>query len=162
MLNTFITWISHTSASKVIANAAWIIPAVQTVHILAIGVVVSTMGMLDLRLMGLAGRGYSMRSVVERYLPWMWIAVLVLFCTGVVLVTGEPERSLGNWVFQLKMGLLVTVLLVTVGFRQVLKHHVEAWEQAAAHPLAARLTGLISLLLWIGIVVTGRWIAYVA
>ncbi len=48
VLNTFITWISYTSASKVIADAVWIIPAVQTVHILAIGVVVSTMGMLDL------------------------------------------------------------------------------------------------------------------
>jgi hypothetical protein len=90
--------------------------------------------------------------------PWMWISVLVLLCTGAVLITGEPERSLGNWVFQVKMGLLASVLLITVVFKQLLKRHVEDGEHS---PWAAKLIGLVSLLLWIGIIVAGRWIAYV-
>ncbi|MDP8984553.1 MAG: hypothetical protein M3N97_05825 [Pseudomonadota bacterium] len=159
MLQEIIRWIAHTSASKVIANAEWIIPAFQTVHILAIAVVISTMGMLDLRLMGLTGTRYPLRAVVDRYVPWMWISVLVLLCTGAVLITGEPERSLGNWVFQVKMGLLASVLLLTVVFKQLLQRHVDAWERPQ---LAAKLTGLVSLLLWIGIIVAGRWIAYVS
>ena len=204
MLQEFIHWIAHTSASKAIANAEWVIPTFQCVHILAIAVVVSTMGMLDLRLMGLIGRRYSLRSTVDRYLPWMWIAVLVLLVTGAVLITGEPERSLGNWVFQVKMGLLASVLLVTLGFKQMLRQHVDTWDRAGSRraagatpypgpataalavgappgqpgssfatseshaiqhfdvPFAARLTGLVSVLLWIGIVVAGRWIAYVS
>lgn len=159
MLQEIIRWIAHTSASKVIANAEWVIPAFQTVHILAIAVVISTMGMLDLRLMGLTGTRYPLRAVVDRYVPWMWISVLVLLCTGAVLIIGEPERSLGNWVFQVKMGLLASVLLLTVVFRQLLRRHVDAWERPQ---LAAKLTGLVSLLLWIGIIVAGRWIAYVS
>ena len=216
MLQEFIHWIAHTSASKVIANADWVIPAFQCVHILAIAVVVSTMGMMDLRLMGLIGRRYSLRSTVDRYLPWMWVAVLVLLVTGAVLITGEPERSLGNWVFQVKMGLLASVLLVTLGFKQMLKQHLDTWDRAGTRrqgsatyagaaatavpagagypgtvsamavgappgqpgssfatsesqgiqhfdvPFAARVTGFVSVLLWIGIVVCGRWIAYVS
>lgn len=158
MLQEIIRWIGHTSASKVIANADWVIPAFQTVHILAIAAVISTMGMLDLRLMGLTGTRYPLRAVVDRYVPWMWISVLVLLCTGTVLITGEPERSLGNWVFQVKMGLLASVLLITVVFKQLLKRHTEDGEHS---PWAAKLTGLVSLLLWIGIIVAGRWIAYV-
>ncbi len=71
----------------------------------------------------------------------MWIAVIVLFCTGVVLITGEPERSLGNWVFQVKMGLLVTVLLVTVGFSRVVNHNLDSWDEAPPHQITAKLTG---------------------
>ncbi|MDP9013059.1 MAG: hypothetical protein M3O41_10470 [Pseudomonadota bacterium] len=158
MLQEIIRWIAHTTASKAIANADWVIPAFQTVHILAIAAVISTMGMLDLRLMGLTGTRYPLRAMVDRYVPWMWISVLVLLCTGAVLITGEPERSLGNWVFQVKMGLLASVLLITVVFKQLLKRHVEDGEHS---PWAAKLTGLVSLLLWIGIIVAGRWIAYV-
>ncbi|MDP9085045.1 MAG: hypothetical protein M3N50_14970 [Pseudomonadota bacterium] len=158
MLQEFIQWIAHTSVSKLIANVDWIIPAFQTVHILAIAVVISTMGMLDLRLMGVTGTRYPLRAMVHRYVPWMWIAVLVLLCTGTVLIIGEPERSLGNWVFQVKMGLLASVLLLTVVFRQVLKRQADAWERPQ---WAAKLTGLVSLILWVGIIVAGRWIAYV-
>ncbi len=158
MLQEIIRWIAHTTASKAIANADWVIPAFQTVHILAIAAVISTMGMLDLRLMGLTGTRYPLRAMVDRYVPWMWISVFVLLCTGAVLITGEPERSLGNWVFQVKMGLLASVLLITVVFKQLLKRHVEDGEHS---PWAAKLTGLVSLLLWIGIIVAGRWIAYV-
>ncbi len=162
MLPTIIQWIAHTKASDVVSNTTWIIPLFQTIHIMAIAVVVSTMGMLDLRLMGVSGTRHSMRSTVDRYVPWLWVAVIVLFCTGVVLITGEPERSLGNWVFQVKMGLLVAALLVTVGFSRVIKHNLDSWEQAPTHRLTAKLTGLVSLLLWVGIVVAGRWIAYVS
>lgn len=162
MLLSIIAWLSHTTASDVISNATWIIPLFQTVHILAIAVVVSTMGMLDLRLMGVSGTRSSIRSSVQRYVPWMWVSVIVLFCTGAVLIVGEPERSLGNWVFQVKMGLLVTVLLVTLGFTRVVKRNLDSWEQSSTHQLAAKLTGLISLLLWVGIVVAGRWIAYIS
>ena len=158
MLQEIIRWIASTSASKVIANVDWIIPAVQTVHILAIAAVISTMGMLDLRLMGLTGTRYPLQEMMDRYVPWMWISVLVLLCTGAVLITGEPERSLGNWVFQVKMGLLASVLLLTVVFKQLLKRHGNGGERPQ---WAAKLTGLVSLLLWIGIIVAGRWIAYI-
>ena len=153
MLQEISRWIEHTSVSKVIANADWIIPAFQTVHILAIAVVISTMGMLDLRLMGFTGMRYPLRAMVDRYEPWMWISVLVLLCTGAVLIIGEPERSLGNWVFQVKMGLLASVLLLTVVFKQLLRRQVDAWERPQ---WAAKLTGLVSLLLWIGLASSAR------
>lgn len=161
-MRALIHWIMGTSASKTVANIAWIIPAVQTIHILAISVVVSTMAMLDLRLMGLTARCYTIRAVAERFLPWMWLSVIVLLITGVILITGEPDRALGNWVFQTKMALLVAVLTISWGFNRVLKRDLTAWEKGSTHETAAKVTGFVSLLLWIGIVVCGRWIAYAA
>jgi uncharacterized membrane protein len=121
------------------------------------------MAMLDLRLMGLTAKRYSIRAVAERFLPWMWISVIVLLLTGVILITGEPDRALGNWVFQTKMALLIAVLAISWGFNRVLKRDLGAWERGdSRHEKAAKVTGLVSLLLWIGIVVAGRWIAYAA
>ena len=161
-MQALIHWIMATSASKTVANVAWVIPAVQTIHILAISVVISTMAMLDLRLMGLTGRRYTIRAVADRFLPWMWLAVIVLLITGVILITGEPDRALGNWVFQTKMALLVAVLAVSWGLNRALKRDLTAWESGSRQERAAKVTGLVSLLLWIGIVVAGRWIAYAA
>ena len=161
-MQALIHWIMGTSASKTVANVAWIIPAVQTIHILAISVVISTMAMLDLRLMGLTAKRYSIRAVADRFLPWMWLSVIVLLITGVILITGEPDRALGNWVFQTKMALLIAVLAISWGFNRVLKRDLTAWDMDSRHKTAAKVTGLVSLLLWIGIVVAGRWIAYAA
>jgi uncharacterized membrane protein len=161
-MQALIQWIMGTSASKTIANVAWIIPAVQTIHILAISVVISTMAMLDLRLLGLTAKRYTIRAVADRFLPWMWLSVIVLLITGVILITGEPDRALGNWVFQTKMALLIAVLAISWGFNRVLKRDLTAWDRDSRHKAAAKVTGLVSLLLWIGIVVCGRWIAYAA
>lgn len=161
-MQALIHWIMGTSASKTVANVAWIIPAVQTIHILAISVVISTMAMLDLRLMGLTGKRYTIRTVADRFLPWMWRSVIVLLVTGVILITGEPDRALGNWVFQTKMALLIAVLSISWGLRRALMRDLTPWERGSSHETAAKVTGLVSLLLWIGIVVAGRWIAYAA
>ena len=125
-MQALIHWIMGTSASKTVANVAWIIPAVQTIHILAISVVISTMAMLDLRLMGLTAKRYTIRAVADRFLPWMWLSVIVLLITGLILITGEPDRALGNWVFQTKMALLIAVLAISWGLNRVLKRDLTA------------------------------------
>jgi hypothetical protein len=95
-------------------------------------------------------------------MPWLWIALVVLLLSGSILIIGEPERSLGNIFFQIKMSLLLTAIIVTVGFQIRLKRDLAqgASDLKPAHFVAAKFTGLISLALWIGIVACGRFIAY--
>lgn len=161
-LRSIIEFLAHTSASDVIRTEYWIIPTVQIVHILAISVVMASMAMFDLRLMGLAATRNSIASFSKRFMPWLWIALVVLLLSGSILIIGEPERSLGNIFFQIKMGLLLTAIIVTVGFQIRLKRDLAqgASDLKPAHFVAAKFTGLISLALWIGIVACGRFIAY--
>jgi hypothetical protein len=70
MLQTFASWLSQTPASQIIQNVLWIIPLVQTLHILAIAVVLSSVAVIDLRIFGLAGRRATMTQTADRYLPW--------------------------------------------------------------------------------------------
>lgn len=162
MLGDFIEWLGATPVSQTIQRVLWIIPTVQTVHILALSAVLASMAMFDLRLLGLAGKRHSIASLSRRFMPWLWCALIVLAASGCILIIGEPKRALGNVFFQLKMGMLATAIVLTLGFRALLKRDLAAGsaDLLPAHFTAAKITGLASLVLWLGIAVAGRLIAY--
>ena len=159
MLQHFAGWLAQTGPSQFIQNVLWIIPAVQTVHILAIAAVLSSVAMIDLRILGLAGRA-TMAETADRYLPWIWWGLLALAVTGVTLITGEPVRSLTNPAFQIKMGLLIAAVAITLVFQRTVRRHAPAWEAPGPAAGTIRAAALATLLLWFAIAVAGRWIAY--
>jgi uncharacterized membrane protein len=154
-----IAWLEKTELSQTIQIIPWIIPLTQTIHILAIAAVIGSMGLLDLRVLGLAARGQSLPSVRKRLLPWMWRALIVLFLSGCILVIGEPGRSLANPIFQVKMLLVLIAIVTSVLFARSLRTVDAAGDEARA-PVFAKMAAFVSLLLWICIVFAGRWIAY--
>lgn len=156
----FAAWLSKTEPSHAIQQYLWIIPTVQTVHILAVAVVLSSVAMVELRLMGWAGTRTTMPETAHRYVPWVWGALVILILSGAILVTGEPERELNNVSFQIKMALLVCAIALTAGFQVNVSRGVKYWSEAP-HAASAKLLGMVTLLTWIAIAVAGRWIAYV-
>ena len=160
-LTHFSHWLGTTSLSDVIQNVTWIIPMVQTIHILSISIVLSSVGMLDLRLMGLAGKRVTISGMAERFLPWIWGALAVLAVSGAILIVGEPDRSLLNPAFQLKMLLLLIVVAVTLAFQRTVRRNAGFWDLSPAHRHSAKITATVSLVLWLAIAVCGRLIAYV-
>lgn len=162
MLQEFIHWLADTRASQVIQKVFWIIPTVQIAHILAISVVLASMAMFDLRLLGVAGKRHSIASFSRRFMPWLWGALVVLAGSGSILIVGEPKRALGNVFFTAKMAMLATAIAVTLGFQVILKRDLGAGgsDLAPSHFAVAKIIGLVSLALWVGIAVAGRLIAY--
>lgn len=156
MLQNFCNWLSNTPVSLKIQTVLWIIPAVQTIHILCVSIVISTMAMLDLRLLGLTGRTQPISRAVGRWVPWVFWTLPVMLLTGIVLIIGEPTRELMNPYFRTKMAMLLVVFLITL---LVYMRNKDAayWDKRA---IAAKFAGLFSLLLWVGIITAGRWIAY--
>jgi len=158
MVQAFCDWLSNTPVSLKIQTVLWIIPAVQTVHILSVSIVMASMAMLDLRLIGLAGKRQPISRMIDRFVPWVWRVLLILLATGTILTIGEPERELLNWAFRTKMAMVATVSLITLVVQQMNKRDATFWENRR---IAAAAVGVVSLLLWVAIVTAGRWIAYV-
>ena len=157
MIAAFCSWLGNTPLSMLIQNNSWIIPSVQTVHILAISVVMASIVMLDLRLLGAFARTQTVFDVSERFVPWVWAAVGVLALTGALLIVGEPGRELQNVVFWLKMSLLACALVVTFVIQYTTRRSHQFWDHRRG---AAYAVAIVSLILWTGIVGAGRWIAY--
>lgn len=152
-------WLSATSLSSAIADRAWAVPTLQSIHILSIGIVMASVAMLDLRLAGFIGREQSMRGLTLRFYPWIWGALTVLLTTGLLQIMAEPGRELLNWIFWTKMALIVAAVLFTAPVRTLLEDC--RYRDLSAHKRAViRGCALASLLLWVAVVTCGRWIAY--
>jgi hypothetical protein len=162
IVQTFSDWLAATRASATIQDVSWIIPTVQTIHILSIAIVMSSVLLVDLRVLGVISRGQPLQVVARRFLPWIWITLVVLLLSGSTLIVGEPGRSLQNPAFIAKMSMLVTVTLLTLFFQSGLKSDAQYWERSPGRRAAGRLLAGLSLILWVGIVFAGRWIAYIS
>jgi hypothetical protein len=108
-MENFASWLAHTSVSDLVQRTLWLIPVLQTIHIIAVAMVWSSVGMIELRILGV-GRSQTMAQMAHRFIPWIWVGIVVLALTGAVLIVGEPDRWLPNPAFQLKMAALMVAV----------------------------------------------------
>jgi hypothetical protein len=164
----FIQWLQSTPLSLSVRRISWLIPMMQTLHILANGLVLSAIIMIDLRVWRRSG-AEPLADRVRRLLPWLWSALGVLTATGLVLVLGTPRRTLLDPTFQVKMLIMLVAIVATVALVTMLRR--QAPESVAPEPtsagrmtsILAGVTGAATLLLWLGATIAGRgrWIANV-
>ena len=161
VLDSFCNWLAATPVSQTIQTIDWIVPAVQTIHILGVAAVVSSALMINLRLLGVRSYDQSVARVAARFLPFIWWPLLMLLATGTILIVAEPARALENPVFLLKMGLLIAAAGVTLACQLPIRSNAAFWEQSPRIRRAGQLIASTSIPLWIAIICAGRWIAYV-
>jgi hypothetical protein len=160
-LHQFCMWLSATPASGVIQNTSWVIPAVQSVHIAGIALVISSVFLVDLRVLRVLGRENPIAVYASRFLPLIWFVLPVLLVTGLILIVGEPSRALENPAFQAKMVLLILACAVTFAMHRPILKEATHWDPESGHSTTAKVLAVLSLLLWVTIIFAGRWIAYV-
>jgi hypothetical protein len=154
-------WLEQTGLGTGVRDSTWLFPIIETVHILGIALLVGSTSILDLRLMGLTYREQPVSKLAWRFLPWAWIGFVIQVITGALLFASEATKMIENVGFQIKMILIVVAGLNALVFHLIAYQSVGKWENDHVAPLSARAAGLISILLWFGIVGFGRWIAYV-
>jgi uncharacterized membrane protein SirB2 len=154
LLEVFSDWAAKSPLNSLVVNAAFVVPAVQVVHILCVSVVLAAIVMVNLRIFGLAERSERLKAVAERFLPALPPTLLVLLLTGFVLIVGEPTRAIYRTVFWAKMAMILIAGALAADVRR----------RAGADPVAAgpilKAEALTSLCLWFAVVAAGRWIGY--
>jgi Family of unknown function (DUF6644) len=156
----FCSWLQQTRFSQVLQNVGWIVPALQTVHILCIGAVISAALALALRQFGLLAAEQPLTRVAAQFLRVIWLALPLLLVTGALLIAAEPRRSLASPAFQLKMTLLVCVASLLLLYQGRIRRLARSSTGAATSCRPGKAITLVALLLWVGIIFAGRWIAY--
>ncbi len=153
-------YLSHTQISITIQSTQWMIPVIQSIHIASVCIVLGSYLMMDMRVLGFVGRSMPVASLVNRFVPWIWYALVLLLVTGTLLMVAEPGRDLNNPTFQLKMMLIVAMSIVTYLLAAPLKADAAHWEANDGRRLTAKLYAVLSLVFVVGIIFAGRWIAY--
>jgi hypothetical protein len=157
-LHSFVDWLASTPPSIALAKLSWIVPATQTVHIVAIAVLLSSVLMVGLRVMGWAGLGETLKATVARFGPWFWGSLIVLAMTGTILIVIEPRRELLTISFWLKMSALAVGIAIAVVFLRRIDRNAGYWE-AATRP-RMKMIGIVTFVIWCAVIFLGRFIAY--
>ena len=170
-MESIAAWLAGTDASAVIQKTFWIIPVMQTIHIICVAMVFSSVVMIELRVLGVT-KSQTIEQIAHRYVPWIFTCVVVMAVTGSILIIGEPQRSLPSYEFQMKMLYLAIALAFTFAFARSVERHAPVWATAASVPAGgSTATGgssrtlvtvlaLLAFLAWAMVVIYGRWIAY--
>lgn len=150
------TRLQQSSFTATVQSHAWIVPTLQSIHIVMIGVVFVSMLMMALRVLGLVRADEQLPRVWSRFAPFFWSGVVVMAVTGVLLTFSEPVRELMTLSFRLKLLMLVVALTSAVlfGRRMRAARHVQE-----AGP-GLRAGAALMLVLWLFIIFLGRAIAY--
>ena len=154
-------WLEQTLVGTTIRESLWLFPVIETIHIFGIILLVGATSILDLRLMGLTFRDEPVSKLAARFIPWAVAGFVIQVTTGLLLFSSEATKMYGNWGFKIKMSLIVVAGLNALIFHSIAYRSVGKWDRDPVGPLSARAAGLVSILLWFGIVAAGRWIAYV-
>jgi hypothetical protein len=150
----------HRLALYLLTNLPGFPPIVQTIHILGIAAVMGSIVMIDLKVLGLALPSQNTAELTRRLMPWMWAALPFLAASGLMFVFARPLRYAVNPVFGLKFTMLTPALMLAGLFHAASIKDALFWERSRGRRVSARIIAGISLLLWIGVVMAGRWIAY--
>jgi hypothetical protein len=136
------------------------IPAFQTLHILAIGILFGSTVMLSLRVLGVIGHDQSVQAALRQYRPWIWFALLALVASGIVLLISEPVRNLVNSVFWIKMILLLIAVAFSLWFQRAIRLEPLRTEVSAVRRASLQVSAVAVVILWCAVMAGGRWIAY--
>jgi hypothetical protein len=156
----YIEWLQDTWLSGFVRDTKWCFPAIELVHLFGIVTLVGTMLAFDLRLMNLWLRPWPVSKLMQRLLPWTWGAFAVMVVTGSGLFISDPLRFFYNTSFRIKLALIVLAGVNGLIFQVAMLPSLIHWDLNVDTPRGAKICGWCSIVLWLGVVAAGRWIAF--
>jgi hypothetical protein len=160
-LKRFAEWLSLTSPSVFIQNHnAWMIPAIQSIHIVAIGIVMGSVLLIELRVLGWAGMDQTLGQTTRRFGPWLTGGLCLLLATGILMVVGEPVRELVTFSFWLKMFLVAVSAGIALVFLARVRKQEAKWGETILGRRSTKWAAVLVFLIWMCVIILGRLIAY--
>jgi hypothetical protein len=160
-LQALIAYFEDSALADSIRENDNLFPLIESIHVLAICLVVGSILAVDLRLLGLASTRQPISRVTQGVLPLTWCAFAVALASGSLLFISNATKYLENGYFDAKLLLIGAAGLNMVVFHMISARDLSRWDSAGKPPpLRARFAGGISILLWVAVVACGRWIGF--
>jgi hypothetical protein len=153
-------WVETTPLAIFVSQSSYGFSALDMFHIAAISMVFGMIAVLDLRLVGVAFTDYAVSDLSRQVLPWTWAAFAIAAITGALMFTGQAVKYSGNIAFLAKIALMALAGLNVLVFHFITYRGVAKWDRGVPVPLAAKVAGALSLVIWVAVATYGRFTAY--
>jgi hypothetical protein len=160
-LNQLWDWIQNTELSFQI-GATWVFPLLESIHVLSVVFLFSSILIVDLRIMRVSALNYPIQLVYKELVPWSWAAFAISCISGLGLFISRPGAYAENPAFQIKMCLLLLAGVNLALFKLKSsndKAHAEDVNQYAFS--REEYQACLSVLIWASVIFAGRWIGHI-
>ena len=160
MLQDLIAFVEHGTLGELVRENDLLFPFIESVHVLAVCLVVGSIAVVDLRLLGSASVDRPVGRLMRSILPITVGAFGVAVAAGSLLFISHASKYLENRFFIAKITLIALAGVNMAVFHLIGARNLDQWENDALPPLFARVAGGLSLFLWVSVVACGRWIGF--
>ena len=143
-----------------VRNSLYWFPILESVHVMALSVVVGTITVVDLRLLGIASRQRPFERLSDELLGWTWGAFGVSAITGAMMFMTNARVYAANTPFRIKLVLLALAALNMMAFHLTAGRTVRLWDRQPSAPPLGKIAAALSLALWMAIIVAGRVVGF--
>ncbi len=157
---SFLLGVENWALSQIIASTNWF-PLLESIHVIAAALVVGSILWVDLRLLGLAATRYPISQLSSDLIAWTWGAFAVASITGLGMFITRAASHVLNPAFQWKGALLLLAGINMAYFHFRVYKEVDQWDTVADTPTQVKLAGGLSLFLWAGVMLAGRWVGHI-
>ncbi|HEY4342340.1 MAG TPA: DUF6644 family protein [Steroidobacteraceae bacterium] len=158
--SAFLKSLEDSGVANSLRGSLYYFPFLESVHVMALGVVFGTILVVDLRALGIASTQRPFTRMSTELLRLTWGAFAISAITGSLMFVTNARVYAHNTAFQVKMVLLALAGINMAVFHLTAGRTVESWDKAPAAPKAGRITAAVSLALWLGIILAGRVIGF--
>jgi len=151
----YFDWAGNTWLGTTVRDTVWAFPLIETIHLLALAVLLGSVLIVNLRVFGL-GKQYSPASQMARQLePWMLWSIVVLIASGIPMAFSEPMKCFESYSFPIKMSFMLVGIAsqLTIQRRWVMAGDPDAGK--------AKLAAILSITIWTVVGAAGKGIPYV-
>jgi len=134
-----------------LTSTGWTAAGLAILHYYSMFVLVGSMAIVDLRVLGVVGRSYTVTDWARRIFPWAWLALAVNLVSGFIMFAGDATAYVPTHAFQAK----ILVVLLAIIFGVLVRLGIPGWDQAGLLPVSARVLALLSLVFWVGAILMG-------
>jgi uncharacterized membrane protein len=161
-ISSMLEWLQTTSVAVQIRDSLYAFPLLESVHVIGLALVFGTIAILDLRLLGVASTNRAVSRILADVLTWTWVAFVVTAVTGGLMFMTNAVVYFNNTFFRAKMILLVLAGVNMLVFELTARKTMAEWDTDRSAPPIGRVVATLSLLIWVGVIVTGRVIGFTA
>ena len=152
----YLARLEETGFSIWVRESDWGFFTALTFHSLTLGLVVGINIAINLRVLGVAPK--VPLQYLPKFFPLMNVGLLLVICSGLILLVAYPAKALSNEIFYLKIGAITLALLLTRHFAKTLM--LDATEATEQKILSKKWLAGLALSLWVFSVGAGRFLAY--
>jgi hypothetical protein len=155
-LLAFFHWCEQSGIGNTIRQSSWLFPLIEGIHLLGLGVIGGAVLVVDLRLLGLGLRRQSTVQLARDAQPWLIGSLLLMMTTGGLLFLSESIKLYYHEAFWFKMASLFLAIVFTF----TIQRKVILASETSLRPVWSKVAALVSILLWSGVGIGGRWIGF--